>query len=301
MAVDGNKDVQKTNVMELDMKLSKHLNATVAAVLPQLGASIDSFLVSYPHWYMAFHLAIGLYGYYIALKQEDVNEFVQYIKDNPSKYRREIVESKEFQDGFVVAFRIYLEVRIKEKRAILKRILEGYTETNSMTNFPLERLNDILLRISPEALRTLIFIKQNIIPLKEFKVQQEVENIEKKDPYHNDSWYLDSARKRMEISGVILSWIYENYNPNSPKVKKQYGIEGEWDKKIISDVFDIEASKNQEIFTSIDEFVGLGIMKIKLASGGGGMSMAGGSSFDFSLLGYQFIDYVENDDLGKRI
>lgn len=273
--------------------LKRHTNALISTSLPYLEQIISPFLISYPYWQLAFHEAIGLYGYYMALKQEEVNDYVTFIKNYPEKFTADVVGTKAFRDGFVIAFQDYLKLRTKAKKKIAKEIFLGFTKCSVKEEFDLERLDDVLLRISPHALNVLHFLTNTILPLKEKVLKEELreKNIANSDK--SEEWWLNLDWEREPLSRFIQQWIHDNYNPNSEKVKKHYNVIKEWDKNLISDVFEIEKEKSREIYVAVDELVHLGILKLKVASGGG-FSMAGGATYDFSKLGYEFIKYLDD-------
>lgn len=271
-----------------------YASAFISQVLPQLEMVISPFLSKFPSWQLAFHEAIGLYGYYMAIKQEEVNEYIEFIKSNPKIFREEIVASKEFKNGFVIAFQDYLKLRTKEKKDAAKKIFLDFAKSETKYDFELERFDNALYLISPSALKFLSFVVKEIFPIKEKKIKQLLKerNIENSGKSY-DYWY-DFEWKRSEVYGYIHKWIYENYNPNSELVKKRYKVKEEWDKKLIDQVFENEKNKAEEINPMIEELINLGIFRIKVASGGGGMSMTGGSTYDFSNFGYKFIEFIES-------
>lgn len=87
-------------------KLSKkgHAQAIITAVLPGLEMVLRPLMANQPHWQIIFNQAIILYAFRMAYKQEVINEFVSFVMDNPSVFRKEIIESDEFKNGFVIFF-----------------------------------------------------------------------------------------------------------------------------------------------------------------------------------------------------
>lgn len=156
--------------------------------------------------------------------------------------------------------------------------------------FPLERLDDILLKITPKTLGLLIFIKKEVMPIREKKVKQIVSEQKPDTKYHSIEWFLDMERKRTDISSTINTWIYDNYNPNSSRVKERYNLEVNNSRELQSEIFEIERKKRDEVYDGVDELVNLGILKMKVS--GGGFGGGAGSSYDFSQLGYHFIEYL---------
>ncbi len=273
--------------------LKRHTNALISTSLPYLEQIITPLLQAYPYWQLAIHEAIGLYGYYMALKQEEVNDYVTFIKDHPEDFTEEIVATKAFRDGFVMAFQDYLKLRTEAKKKIAKEIFLGFTKSSAKEEFDLERLDDALLRISPHALTVLHFLKTTILPLKEKIIREELKGKNIANSDKSEEWWFNLDWEREPLSRFIQQWLHDNYDPNSEKVKNQYNVTKEWDKKVMGEVYDISKEKSRDIYIAIDELVHLGILKLQVSSGGG-LSMAGGATYDFSKLGYEFIKYLDD-------
>src|SRR5579859_556631 len=106
-------------------KLSDLMTGTGIAVqnaLPYLSASLDPFLQLRPYWQLAFYSSIGLYGIYMILNQEDVNDIVRFINEHPHEFREEMVQSAEFSKGFLLFYEQYLKQRREKKKKVLKNI-----------------------------------------------------------------------------------------------------------------------------------------------------------------------------------
>jgi hypothetical protein len=275
------------------LSISGKIKAFSSAVIPRLEAILGPLIEDGSPWKLAFHEAIGLYGYYMAYKQEEINEFVKFIKSHPEKFKKDIVESKEFRDGFVVFFKDYLELRVKEKKKIAQNIFVGFAQCSRKDGFELEKFDDTLLKISVASLTTLAFFKNEMLPMKEMVIRKGLKSKNISNSGQNEEWWFDLDWEREPLSSTIQQWLYDNFNPNSPKVEKEYSIkDNKWDKKLQSNVFDKEREKSKAIYDAIDELVQLGILKIRVTSGGG-LGMGGGAEYDFSKFGYQFIEYIE--------
>lgn len=263
-------------------------------VLPYLQQVLSPFLTEHPYWELTFCYAVGLYGIYMALKQDEVNEVIKFIQDHPEEFRKEIVQSKEFQKGFLVFFEQYLKQRLEQKKKILKKILLGFTITKEKEKYELERLNECLGRISLESLEFLIFIKKDILPKIDNQIQKEL----KKDHYQKSDrsleWWFSQMITTKSVWEVIEKLIYENYNPNSEKVKTMYGIsknEG-WIPDLQHKAETREKEKRSVVNEAMTELTTLGILKTKPANitwGGGG-----GSDYIFTMFGIVFIRLINN-------
>ncbi len=268
-------------------ELTKQMSAVVAVLTPKLEPVISALLVNQPHWQMAFHQAIGLYGYYMAIKQEEVNEFVNFLKSNPDKFRAEVVNSAEFQNGFVQSLRAYLEARTIEKKDVVKNILIGFSMEDDKNNFELERLNAVLLQVSTQGIAKLIFIQQVIIPYKESSIRREIETIRPSDP---KAWF-ETTSKREPIWKYVYTWINENYDPNSEKVKREAGVI-EWEGKVPQHTWDKEQEITREFQDAVEEFVSLGIMRMQVISEG--FVAAPSTTYNFTSFGLTFVSYLNN-------
>lgn len=99
------------------------------------------------------------------LKQDRINEFVESIRDNPECFAKKIVETKAFQDGFVITFEAYMKERIESKRKIIQRIFIGFTASSDKENFEMERMYNAVSLISIEGILSLRYLKDQILPM----------------------------------------------------------------------------------------------------------------------------------------
>jgi hypothetical protein len=107
--------------------------------------------ISWASWIqMWLILAYGFFWVVMQYKQDDVNNFVQILKDNPWIFTKEILETKEFQDGFVLILEKYIRERGSTKKEIIKNILLWFTQISQekKEKFKLEKILDILNRIT---------------------------------------------------------------------------------------------------------------------------------------------------------
>jgi hypothetical protein len=276
---------------EKSLSTKGHIKAFASAILPRLEAILNPLFVNNPHWNLAFQEAIGLYGYYMACKQEELNEFVEFVKSHPDEFRKDIVESKEFRDGFVIFFQDYLKMRAQKKKVVARRIFIEFAQYENKEEFELEKFDDALLKISVTSIEMLAFLKREIIPLKEKIIRDELKNKNLANSDKNEEWWFELDWEKESLSRFIQKWLYDNFNPNSLAVKQKYGVGDKWDLKLQSDVFDKEREEGKKIYSAIDELVQLGILKIRVASGGG-FGGSSGAEYDFSKFGYQFLEYI---------
>ncbi len=247
-------------------------------------------LAQYPHWQLAMYTAIGSYGFHMACKQESVNEFVEWLRSHPEAFRKDIVESEEFRDGFVLVFQDYLKLRTQEKRDVAKRIFLGFTETSEKQEFPIEQLDDILLKISAHSLETLAFIRKEILPLKTRVLREKLKEKNIKDSDKSEEWWFETDWKRESVSKFIHKWLYDTYSPDGETVKEKYGDTRTWEKEFLAEVFETQQEKSDDIYEAIEDLTHLGILKMRVTDGG--IGSGAGAEYDFTQLGYQFLEYV---------
>ncbi len=267
------------------------LNITISGMMPFIQHVIDPFLIAKPYWGFAIYAVIGLYGVYLALRQDELNELLDFINSHPQEFRKEIVESEEFRKGFIQFFDTYVKERLEKKRQILRRILFGFTSASDKENFELERLQDSLLRISPQAIEVLVFINKEILPVMKKNIEKEMENYAKNARSDEHNRLLDITWQRQSVSALIMQWIHDRYNSNSPQVKKQYNLGSEHNPDIQAKIAAIEHQVTKEKTECWTELLGLGIFRMNVQAG----TFAGGSASEYHLtdFGIRFLKYIE--------
>ena len=135
------------------------LNVTIPALMPFIQKVIDPFLTAAPYWGMALYAVIGLYGVYLAFRQDELNELLVFFKDHPDEFRQEIVESEEFRKGFIRFFDNYVKERLNSKRTILRNILLGFANSENINAFALEKYAHTLSQLSELDVETLREVK----------------------------------------------------------------------------------------------------------------------------------------------
>ncbi len=268
------------------------------SALVSADAIVDGIAKSLPGINIAWGLSKALYGAGMKLRQEKALEWVEMVRDNPHIFTEQVLNDEKFQDGFVYSLEKYLTSRNKAKRKYLRNIMLGFAKNQAKDDFELERLDDALLKISPQTMKFLVFLKKEILPFKEKILRDELKNKNIQESGKSEEWWFKADWEREPLYRFLAQWIHDNFNPNSQKVKEKYGVIGEWDKKLMDEVFEKETEKKRESYPAIDELVNLGVLKLQVATGGG-LSMAGGATYDFSQFGYEFIGYVEDDILSS--
>jgi len=267
------------------------LNITISGMMPFIQHIIDPFLTAKPYWGLTIYAVIGLYGVYLALRQDELNELLNLINSNPEIFRKEIVESEEFRKGFIQFFDSYVKERLKNKRQILTRVLLGFTTATDKDKFELERLQDSLLRLSPQAIEVLVFINRDVLPIMKKNVNKEMESYAKNARPDDLDRLLDITWQRQSISKIIMQWIYDRYNSNSPQVKKQYNLGSEHNPDLQAKIAVIEHKVTKEKTECWTELLSLGIFRMNVQGG----TFAGGSASECHLtdFGMRFLKYIE--------
>lgn len=137
----------------------------------------DSIASNIPGVSQAWALGKALYGNAMELRQQRVLEWVEAIQNDPSTFNQSVVNSEEFQDGFIAGLEDYIKLRAFLKRRIALKIFSEFADSSDKVEFPLERYNDTLKKISPASLRTLSYIKNEVIPVMErhMKIEEQTD------------------------------------------------------------------------------------------------------------------------------
>lgn len=149
--------------------------------------AIDAGLSSTPGVGIAWELSKALYGNALELRQQRALEWVEMIRDNPTVFRKELLESVELQDGFIVALEDYLKIRTLLKRSMARKIFTDFAISADKEQFELERYNMTLRQISSNSLGFLAYLKTTIEPRQIERVQDTMDTIDfDRSPLHSD-------------------------------------------------------------------------------------------------------------------
>ena len=120
----------------------------------------DQIASNLPGLNIAWGLIKSLFGAGLKLRQQRALEYIEMIKDNPSIFSQEILESENFQDAFVYSFEKYISERNESKRQIIKRIFLGYSQSENLEQFEIERMIGFLSLVSQKGLELLQILNQ---------------------------------------------------------------------------------------------------------------------------------------------
>lgn len=187
--------------------------------------AIDAALSSTPELSIAWGLCKALYGNAMELRQQRALEWVEMVRDNPSIFRKEILESPEFQDGFIVALEDYLKLRTLLKRAMARKIFTDFTRAENKEQFELERYNMTLRQLSPNSLKFLAYIKNTVEPKRQERVTDTMDTInfdkasmraDQVQTYIEKQNPLSYAYKDIHTSQGVQVWLPNKPNPQYP-------------------------------------------------------------------------------------
>lgn len=245
-----------------DSNLLKHSSGAIADTAVD---SVDALIsastgVPIPALRLAWELSKSLLGNAVELRKQRAIEWVQAIIDDPATFNEQVVGSQEFQDGFVVALEDYLKLRDYMKRRVALKAFKEFASSDDKVEFPLERYNDTLRKISPASLRTLAFVKYSVIPAMEVKIK---ENLQEKN--------LGTEKP--------LEWWYEREMNSEPFSK-------------YDDTGTLASMSDQ-----LGELQFLGLVRSVSAIGGGWGFNGGGAITGQALTGFakKFIAFIEED------
>jgi hypothetical protein len=165
-------------------KIAKGTKTIVAKnfILPMISSFVSQFPEFMPHWI----LVQGFFGSLFDLQQEKINEFVEFIKNNKEIFTKEIIITQDFKDGFLITFQEYIKQRNKEKRKYIQNIFLGFATADDKINFELERMCDLLNKLSSFQFYILKKFNSN----KKIKISNEDRNEAESD--YDDIRYLQS-------------------------------------------------------------------------------------------------------------
>jgi len=243
---------------------------------------------------IAWALVKALSGNALELRQQRALEFVEAIQSDPTTFNNSVVNSEEFQDGFVVALTEHIKIRNFLKRRIALKMFNEFANSEDKVEFPLERFYDTLNKLSTSAIKTLAFIKSEIIPMREQGIRDDLasKNLGTEKPYE---WWYERALKSKPFSNYYSQWIHDRYNPNSQAVKDQYNSGKEIsDKELLGRVFDIERDVSDRMSAPLGELEYLGLIRFNANPEGIGWSSTGATAWILTEFAHEFIDFIEN-------
>jgi hypothetical protein len=252
----------------------------------------DSIVSNIPILAQAWALSNALYGNALELRQQRALEWVEAISKDSSTFSKDLVNSEEFQDGFVVALEDYIKLRNQIKRRVALKMFKEFALSDNKMEFQLERFNDTLLKISTMSIQTLAFIKEAILPLREQAIRDDLakKKLGAEKPYE---WWYERALKMEPVSKYFDKWIYDGYNPNSESIKNKHNKgNSSSNMKLLGELFDAEREVRERMTAPLSELEYLGLVRWNVQPEVG-WSSAGTSAWKLTDFAYQFIAFIE--------
>lgn len=251
--------------------------------------TVDMLVATCPPLMPAWGLAKGFFESALSRRSYRAYDWVQSIINNPEIFTQEILSTKEFEDGFVVALEQYIKLRTEETRKVAKSIFIGFGKDEDKESFPLERYNDALAKISPGGIKILKLLDSEIIPYKIDHIRDDMskKNLGYEKPY---AWWFDHFMQIEPLGKFLSLWIHENYSPNGSQLSAKYGQKLLTDKKLLIELGDIESNVRKKFDRPIAELSYLGIFK-QIAT----YDSIGTTSWTLSEFGTDFINYLKFD------
>lgn len=263
----------------------------------------DSTASSIPLLAQAWALCKALYGNALELRQQRALEWVEAISNDSSAFNEDLINSEEFQDGFVVALEDYIKIRDHIKRSVARKVFKEFAISDKKIDFQLERYNDTLQKISPSSISLLGFIKKVVIPYREKYIREKMAtlNLGTEKPFE---WWLDLHLKREPLSTSLSLWLTENYSPNGSLFKATHsGMENTQAlQDEIAKQFEKENTQRVKYNTPVGELEYLGLISIGI-DGIGGWDHMTTMTWTLSDFAYEFIEFIENtpDQLNANV
>lgn len=126
--------------------------------------AVDFFVAANPDWTIPWLLVKGFFGLMFGFQQEKINWFVQYLEENKGEFSKELVQTDEFQEGFVLTFENYVRQRGETRRKLIEQIFLDFSRSVNKEEFELERMYRTSELISLESVRFLGFLQTVVIP-----------------------------------------------------------------------------------------------------------------------------------------
>ncbi|MDP2683735.1 MAG: hypothetical protein Q8P20_01635 [bacterium] len=132
----------------MNTKIQKFIRGSV-------GGAFDAVISSFP----GVNIAWGaIKGGVAKVREKKAEEFILFLQNNT-----EIIDfnNEQFVDGLGLTFEQYLRQRDEQKRKIIQQIFLGFSNSKYMRNFELERMYDVLNKISFSHVHLLEKLKKN--------------------------------------------------------------------------------------------------------------------------------------------
>ena len=205
----------------MDKKDKQILKDSALVVADHIADEIASKI---PVFNIAWGLSKALFGAGLKLRQQRALEWVEMVRDNPTTFSEEILQSENFQDAFVYSFEKYISERNQSKRQIIKRIFLGYSQSENLEQFEIERMISLLSLMSQKGLELLqILVKASVTQIYGNKLSDHLTTYLVNDSNNNPGKYnLSSPDSNIrEVwadaeTDLISVGILRSYNTPNP-------------------------------------------------------------------------------------
>ncbi len=154
------------------------------------------------------------FGAYLAYHQEELNDFTEYLMAHYAEWSIDF-NSKEFQEGVFVQLETYFKLRVKDKKIVAQEIFSSFCGSPNKPDFPLERYNDTLAKISVEGLKYLVFLQKEIFPIRNVAIEKKYDggNHPSTPTSKSKAWWLEHYKRSEPVSNYISAWLKDVYPP----------------------------------------------------------------------------------------
>lgn len=175
---------------------------------------IEPLTKQFPHAAPLLQFIYYSFGAYLTYHQEELNDFTAYAMAHYKEWGVDF-NSKEFQDGVFIQLETYFKLRVKDKKLVAQEIFNIFCGSPNKPDFPLERYNDTLTKISVEGLRYLVFLQKEIFPLRAEAIERKYDGGNHPPPPIGKpkEWWLEHYKRTEPISNYVSVWIKDVYPP----------------------------------------------------------------------------------------
>lgn len=256
--------------------------------LPSVVFSVISPLIAAnPALSVALATAGSMYGAVLLYKQNSFNKQIKVILDNPEVFSEELVSSRVFTDGLIVHLDNYFKIRGDLKLEKARNIFFDFAVSNNKAAYPLERYDDVLLKISDAGIRFLGFIENKLPLLKE--------ECMKKRATQNGADLSDEKVQKQYQKGYVdnkpLSYFIDNVYIND-YVRQKINSKSE---NYLFEEDSLRTKLLQEVYLVVNELAQLGLLEKGVAMKPQGWDAVGQSEGYYNLthFGKMFISVIK--------
>lgn len=249
----------------------------------EVGASIiEPLAKKFPNAAPFLQFTYYSFGAYLAYHQEELNDFTEYLMAHQDELGIDF-NSREFQEGVFIQLETYFKLRVKDKKLVAQEIFSSFCGSPNKPDFPLERYNDTLAKISVEGLKYLVFLQKEIFPIRDMAIERKYDSENHPQPPIGKSkvWWIERYKRTEPISNYVSQWIKDGYPP-TVDVSQVESAKEEYRQD--------EVERKREDLSDLSlEMEQLGIMRSYNAGEGIG---GGGNVYTLTPYGLRFIEFI---------